>query len=92
MNTRPECPNFIPFDMTPIRPRDVTSVLKNANHKSSPGPDGVPFGILYHLPSTTLFKKGLATSAVLSQWGESIIKLIHQGSFCHVKVFASPFS
>ena len=56
---------------------------KNANHKSSPGPDGVPFGILYHLPSThlvmaTIFNKGLATSAVLAQWGESIIKLIHK--------------
>jgi hypothetical protein len=69
--------------MSPIRPRDVTSVLKNANHKSSPGPDGVPFGILYHLPSThhvmaTLFNKILATSAVPTQWGESIIKLIHK--------------
>ena len=56
-----------------------TSELKNANHKSSPGPDGVPFGILYHLSTTpnvmaTLFNKVLATSAVPDQWGESIIK------------------
>ena len=73
VKTGPEDPNFQPFDMSPIRPRDDTNVLKHSNHKSSPGPDGVPFGILYHLPSThhimaTLFNKVIA-------WGESIIKL-----------------
>ena len=79
----PDDPDFIPFNMAPIRPRDVTSVLKLSNHKSSPGPDGIPYGILYHLPSThhilaTLYNKVLATNAVPSDWGESIIKLIYK--------------
>ena len=43
VKTGPEDPNFSPFDMSPIRPRDVTSVLKNANHKSSPSIVRVPF-------------------------------------------------
>ena len=83
VKTGPQDPNFKPFDMSPIRPKDVSNVLRHANHKSSPGPDGLPFGILHHMPSThhvlaTLFNKVLATNAVPSQWGESIIKLIHK--------------
>ena len=49
--TGPEDPNFTPFDISPIRPKDVYSALKNANHKSSPGPDGLPYGILFNLHS-----------------------------------------
>ena len=69
--------------MTPIKSKDVTNVLRHANHKSSPGPDGVPYGILYHLPSAhhsmaTLFNKVLVTNAVPDLWGESIIKRIHK--------------
>ena len=61
----------------------MTNVLKHSNHKSIPGPDGIPYEILYHLPSThhilaTLFNKILVTNAVPSQWGESIIKLTHK--------------
>ena len=62
VKTGPEDPIFSPFDMSPIRPRDVTS----------PSLDGVPFGILYHLPNThhvtaTLFNKVLATNSVPTQ-------------------------
>ena len=69
--------------MDPIKPRDVLDVLKSANHDSSPGPDGLPYGILYHLPCThhtlaTLFNKVLATGSVPSAWGESLLKLIHK--------------
>ena len=63
----PEDPNFKPFNMSPIRPKDISDVLNKSNHKSSPGPDGIPFGILYNLPSShhilaTLFNKDIAAS------------------------------
>ena len=85
MKTNPDNPEFLPFDMGIIKPRDVAHVLKNANKKSSPGPDGIPYGILSQLPSThhilaTLFNKILVTGAAPLSWGESIIKLIHKKS------------
>ena len=85
MKTNPENPEFLPFDMGIIKPRDVAHVLKNANKKSSPGPDGKLYGILSQLPSThhilaTLFNKILVTGAAPLSWGESIIKLIHKKS------------
>ena len=69
--------------MKAIKPIDVFKVLKTANHKSSPGPDGIPYGILFNLPCThhvlaTLYNKVLVNSAVPSPWGESILKLIHK--------------
>ena len=75
VKTSPENPDFLPFDMGVIKPRDVTHVFKNANQKFSPGPDGIPYGILTNLPSThlilaTLFKKIFATGAAPSLWGE----------------------
>ena len=73
----------MPLNTDPIKPRDVFNVLKSSNLKSSPGPDGIPYGILFNLPCThhtlaTLFNKVLATSAVPSAWGESILKPIHK--------------
>ena len=61
----------------------MLGVLKSANLNSSPGPDGLPYGILFNLPCThhtlaTLFNKVLATSAVPATWGESSLKLIHK--------------
>ena len=83
VKTEPENNNFVPFNSDPIGPRDIFDVLKSSNHKSSPGPDGLPYGILFNLPCThhilaTLFNKVLATSAVPAAWGESILKLIHK--------------
>ena len=83
IQTEPENANFVPFNTDPIKPKDVFNVLKSANHKSSPGSDGIPYGILFNLPCThhtlaTLFNKVLATGAVPSAWGESILKLIHK--------------
>ena len=68
----------------------MTTLLRHANPKLSPGPDGVPYDILYHLyPTThhimvTIFKKVLATNAVLALLGESMIKLKHKkGTIVH---------
>jgi hypothetical protein len=81
--TAPDSPDFTEFNMSPIKPKEVFKVLKAANHKSSPGPDGIPYGILFNLPCThhvlaTLYKKVLVTGAVPGSWGESILKIIHK--------------
>ena len=83
IHTSPGDEGFADFNTSPIRPKDVFDVLKDANHKSSPGPDGIPYGILFNLPTThhilaTLYNKVLATGAVPESWGESILKLIHK--------------
>ena len=58
--------SFEGFNLDPIKIsyKDILSTLANSNKKSSPGPDGVTYGILYKLPTThhimaTLFNKVL---------------------------------
>ena len=85
ISANPTNEDFKPFDMSVIRPRDVKNVLKNANQKSSPGPDGIPYGILTKLPCThhilaSLFNKVLMYGAPPTSWSESIINLIHKKS------------
>ena len=60
----PQSQGYKPFNMDPIRPRDIREVLKNSSQKSSPGPDGVTFEMLHqltapHKPLATLFNKVL---------------------------------
>ena len=69
--------------MEAFRPRHVREALKNSNQKSSPGPDGVTFEMLYkltalHKPLATLFNKVLQNGTPPATWGESIIKLFHK--------------
>ena len=87
---------FTEFDMSGIRPKDVKAALKNTNHGSCPGPDGIPFGILFHLPSThstlaTLFSQVLCHGIPPKSWAQSYISLIHKagpadkpGNFCPI--------
>ena len=54
--------DFVPFDNSHFRPRDIRSVLANSNKKSAPGPDGISYSVLLKLYSThhllaTLFTK-----------------------------------
>jgi hypothetical protein len=79
----PGSPDFVPFDMSAFKPRDVRAVLKAANHSSTPGPDGIPYGVLYHLPSihhvlATLFSHVLAQGIPPKSWAQSYIKLIYK--------------
>ena len=73
------------FDMGPIRPRDVKSVLSRKKATSSPGADGILNGHLKHLESTHHFLATLYTKTLLSSptpwegWGSSSIVLIHKG-------------
>jgi hypothetical protein len=75
--------DFIDFENTVIKPREVREILKKANHKSSPGPDGVTYGVLHHLPCThlvlaTLFSHVLRSGVPPKSWSASFIKLIHK--------------
>jgi hypothetical protein len=79
----PDEDNFQPFNLEPIRPRDIKQTLKNCNKNSSPGPDGIPYSILYKLPCThhtltTLYNKVLQTGYPPKSWSESVVKLIHK--------------
>ena len=79
----PEHSDFEPFNMDPIRPKDVLAALKRSNKNSAPGPDGITYGILLkltaaHKPLATLFSKILESGAPPSCWSESVIKLIHK--------------
>ena len=73
------------FDMGPIRPRDVKSVLSKKKGSSSPGDDGILNGHLKNLESTHHFLATLFTKTLLSSptpwegWGSSSIVLIHKG-------------
>ena len=49
VKTEPENDNFAPFNSDPIKPRDIFDFLKSLNLKSSPGPDGLSYGILFNL-------------------------------------------
>ena len=40
---------WVPFDMSPIRPKDVKATLKHSNKNSSPGPDGISYKMLLNL-------------------------------------------
>ena len=73
------------FDMGPIMPRDIKSVLSRKKANSSPGGDGLLNGHLKNLESTHHFLATLFTKTLLSSptpwegWGSSSIVLIHKG-------------
>ena len=45
-------PVSTPFDLEPIRPRHIKTVLQSKKPTSAPGPDGIMYGILRKLPAT----------------------------------------
>ena len=66
--TSPASPDFLPFNMDPIRPRDILEALKCSNQSAAPGPDGITFGALLklratHKPLATLYSKILSSGA-----------------------------
>ena len=75
--------NYKEFNMDSFRPGDVKKILKSANQKSSPGPDGITYSILYkfsclHHILATLFNKILSTGGAPPAWSESVVKLLHK--------------
>ena len=78
-----ESPNFEPFNCEPLRPKDVKNILKNANLKSSPGPDGIQYEILFkfnclHHILATLYNKVNVMGSPPPSWSHSVVKLLHK--------------
>ena len=77
----PASPDFMPFNMDPIRPKDVLEALKRSNKNSAPGPDDISYAVLMtaaHKPLATIYSKILKSEAATSCWSEAVIKLIHK--------------
>ena len=52
----------VPYNVEPVRPRDIRAFLKGRKSNSAPGPDGMTYGILkfltcLHVPLATIFSR-----------------------------------
>lgn len=73
-----------PFDLSPVLPKHLRSLLKKKKPQSAPGDDGILYGLLRRLPSThhflaTLFSKQLHFGDPPETWSHCRISLIHKG-------------
>ena len=71
------------FDLNPILPKHVRQIIKDKSNSSSPGPDGISYGILKKLPClhhvlATLYNKVLKTGTPPPKWAKSKITLIYK--------------
>ena len=71
------------FNLKPFKPKDIRKIIKSKSSSSSPGPDGVTYGLLKKLPCVhkilaTLYSKLLVTPKPPSSWSTSRITLIHK--------------
>ena len=69
--------------LEPLHPKDVKNILKSANLKSSPGPDGIPYKILFkfnclHHILATLYNKVNVLGSPPPSWSHSGVKLPHK--------------
>ena len=76
---RPE--KFQPFNLKPFTPKDIKNIIRSKSSNSSPGPDGITYGILKKLPCThhilaTLYSKLLSAPKAPSSWSKSKVTLI----------------
>ena len=76
-------PVSTPFDLEPIRPKHIKTVLQSKKPTSAPGPDGIMYGILRKLPAThhvlaTVFTKMLMEGDPPESWSKSTVTLIHK--------------
>ena len=72
-----------PFNTNPIRPTDVKGALRRKSSNSSPGPDGVYYGMLKKLSCThhfmaTLFTKVMQSGIPPSNWTRSKVSLLYK--------------
>ena len=71
------------FNLSPILPRDIRNIIQNKSNSSSPGPDGITYGLLKKLPCihhilATLYNKILITGVPPTSWTCSKITLIYK--------------
>ena len=73
-----------PFNMSPIKPKDIKNILSNKKSTSAPGLDGITYGVLRRLPSAhhflaTLYSKILLDSPTPPDlWQNSNVSLIYK--------------
>ena len=73
-----------PFDLRPITPKQVKSILASKQATSLPGPDGLIYGLLKNIPATHHFLATLFTQFLLESpdppesWSESRVSLIYK--------------
>ena len=79
----PTKPAQSPFNLDPIKPKDIRLTLSRKPNTSAPGPDYIYYGFLKHLPCTHLFLATLYNKVLLSgsppkMWSLSKITLIYK--------------
>ena len=73
-----------PFDLSPIRPREIRRILKKLSKPSAPGPDNISYTHLKRLPSTHHFLATLFSMILLKShqapkiWCTGDIRLIYK--------------
>ena len=74
----------VSFNMSPIKPKDIKHILSQKKPTSTPGPDGLTYGVIKHLPSTHHFLAILYSRILLDSptppelWQQSNVSLIYK--------------
>ncbi len=73
----------VPFNMDPVRPRDIRATIQAKSSGSSPGPDGISYAVLKKLPClhhilATQYSKLLTMPDPPLSWSTSKITLIYK--------------
>ena len=77
-------PSPVNFNLSPVKPKDIKNILSHKKSTSAPGPDGLTYGILRHLPSTHHFLSTLYSKLILDSpsppelWQASNVSLIYK--------------
>ena len=72
-----------PFNLEPVRPKDIKAILQTKKPTSAPEPDGIMYGILRKLPAThhilaTVFTKLMKDDDPPVSWSCSTVSMIHK--------------
>ena len=78
-------PPTVPYDTSPITPKEVKAIFRSKSPTTAPGEDGLLYGVLAKLPAVhhflaTHYNKTQASSLAPKVWAGSIVKLC-PGSF-----------
>ena len=76
-------PPTVPYNSSPITPKDVRDIIRGKSPTTAPGEDGLLYGVLGKLPSVhhflaTHYNKTDASSLAPKAWTGSLVKLLHK--------------
>ena len=76
-------PPTVPYDSSPITPKEVKDIFRSKSPTTAPGEDGLLYGVLAKLPAVhhflaTHYNKTQASSLAPKVWAGSIVKLCHK--------------